>query len=59
LHIAAQAGALDSLKYVIDDLKLEIANNLNRYNMTALHSACKVNIYSFFSTSFKKVFILE
>lgn len=46
VHIAAQASALDSLTYLIDDLKMN-ANCLNNIGMTPLHSACKVLISDF------------
>ena len=46
VHIAAQASALESLIYLIDDLKMD-PNCLNNIGMTPLHSACKVEFVFF------------
>jgi ankyrin repeat protein len=46
VHLAAQGGALNCVKYLVEELSFHLDNCLNRYQMTPLHSACKNNQFN-------------
>lgn len=61
MHIVAQSGAINSLKYLVSELNANLETCLNNYNMTPLHSACKVNapkIFQIEKEEFAKCFFL-